>query len=1041
MSYRLFEAALQNRLMTILLVVVFVAIGARAMTLLPIDASPDVTPNVVQIVTEAPGLGAVEVEKLITFPIEVSMRGLTGISEIRSISRFGLSSVSVYFDERLDIYFARRLVMERLPSAAAMLPDGFGPPEMTPVSTTLGEIFQFEVVDPNRSLMELRSILDWQIAPRLKEVPGVVEVNSYGGELKTYEVQLRPDALVAYGLRLDDVFRALERNNMSAGGGYIIHNGEQQVIRGSALVTSLDDVGDVVAGSHGGVPIYIRNLGQVAFAPMIRQGAVTRDGKGETVAGVAMLLIGQNSRVVVDGIKVKLAQIEPSLPPGVKIVTYYDRSELIYRTIDTVAHNLAEGAILVTVLLFLFLGDLRASLIVASVIPLAMLAAFIGMNWMGVSGNLMSLGAIDFGLIVDGSVVMVENIFHRMERERDPGRSMSHIVFEAGREVLRPIVFAIGIIIVVYLPILTFENVEGKMFRPMALTVIFALAGSLIFALTYIPVMASIFLRRSAVAEPWIARQAGRIHDRVAQFVAGRPRAVVAGAALLLLVSFAIAPFLGAEFVPTLDEGALNLDVMQIPSISLEDAVRTSTAAEKAMLELPEVAHVVSRIGRPEIATDTIGPDESDVYVFLKPRSQWRVHSRDELIDEISRQLARRVPEMSFGFSQPIESRVNDMIAGVKGDVAIRIYGDDLDGMLALGRKIRGILAGLPGAADLKMSPRSGLPSINIRVDRARIARYGINAADVLDAVETIGGHVVGQVMEGQARFPLQVRFEKSARSNLEQLDDIKIAARDGALIPLAQLAEFSQSEGPVAIWRKNLTRQVTVAANVRGVDLGTFVSRAKSAIAAQVRLPRGWWLEWGGQYENLTRASARLMVLGPASLLLIIVLLYNTFSSMRMALLVFGNVLIGASGGILALFLRGLTFSITAGVGFITLFGVSVLNGVVLVAEINRLREAGHSLDFALATGVRDRLRPILMASLVALFGFIPMAVSSGAGAEVQRPLATVVIGGLLTSAPFTLYVMPILYGWFAGDAAGEPRSKPNGKAVPSGENLRAAD
>jgi cobalt-zinc-cadmium resistance protein CzcA len=1015
MAQRIFEAALRNRLMTILLVVVFVAIGVRAMMLLPIDASPDVTPNVVQIATEAPGLDAVNVEKLITFPIEVSMRGLTGITEIRSISRFGLSSVQVYFNEHMDIYFARRLVMERLPSAAAMLPPGYGPPQMTPVSTTLGEIFQFEVRDPNRSLMELRSILDWQIAPRLKEVPGVVEINSYGGQLKTYELALHPDALVAYGLTLRDVFNALERNNRGAGGGYIVHNGEQEVIRGSGLIRTLDDVRNIVVGNRNGVPIYIRNLGHVQFAPMLRQGAVTHDGKGETVAGVVMMLIGSNARTVIDGVKAKLQQIEPSLPAGVKVVPYYDRSDLIARTIDTVGHNLIEGAILVTVLLFLFLGDIRASLIVASVIPLSLLAAFLGMNWAGVSGNLMSLGAIDFGLIVDGSVVMVENIFHRMARQDEPVPSMAHLVFEAGREVLRPIVFAIGIIIVVYLPILTFQNVEGKMFRPMALTVIFALAGSLLFALTYVPVMASIFLRKPSHAEPWIARQAARLNERVRALTARWPRVVVVATAALLSVSFVLAPFLGSEFVPTLDEGTFNLDVMQPPSISLESAIRTSGAAEKAIMELPEVDHVVSRIGRPEIATDTIGPDESDVYIFLKPKKQWRVHSRDELIRQIEERLAQRVPEMTFGFSQPIESRVNDIVAGVKGDVAIRIYGDDLDQMMSMGQRIRKIVAAIPGAADLKMIPRSGLPSINIEVDRRQIARYGINAADVLDAVETIGGHVTGQVVEGQARYPLQVRFDETARRNLDQLDDLKVAAPSGALIPLAQLAHFKLSEGPVSIWRKNLTRQVTVAANVRGTDLGSFVAAAKGAIQKQIELPRGWWLEWGGQYENLARASSRLMLLVPASLLLIFVLLYNTFTSVRMALLIFTNVLLGASGGIFALYLRGLTFSITAGVGFITLFGVSVLNGVVLVSELVRLRESGQDVDSALSGALHDKLRPILMASLVALFGFIPMALSSGDGAEVQRPLATVVIGGLITSTPFTLYVLPILYRWIS--------------------------
>ncbi len=1032
MSQRIFEAALENRLMTVLLFIVFIAIGVRAMLLLPIDASPDVTPNVVTIVTDAPGLGAAEVEKLITFPVEISMRGLPGIKEIRSISRFGLSAVSVYFEDGLDIYFVRRLVMERLPQAAALIPSGYGPPEMTPVSTTLGEIYQFEVVDPRRSLMELRSILDWQIAPRLKEVPGVVEVNSYGGELKTYEIELRPDTLVAYGISLSEVFRALERNNASAGGGYIVHSGEQEVIRGTGLIRSLDDLGDIVVGSRKGVPIYIRNLGKTAFAPMLRQGAVTRDGKGETVAGVVMLLIGQNSRTVVDQVKLKIAEIAPTLPPGVKIVTYYDRTDLIRRTIDTVAHNLIEGAVLVTVLLFLFLGDIRASLIVAAVIPLSMLAAFIGMNAMGLSGNLMSLGAIDFGLIVDGSVVMMENIFRRLSHDEHPDRAMARKVFDAGREVLRPIVFAIGIIIIVYLPILTFQEVEGKMFRPMALTVVFALSGSLICALTLVPVLASIFLSPSAHKEPWLGRMCDSLHDRAARWTARSPRLIMIGAAVLLIVSFAAAPFLGTEFIPTLDEGTINLDVMEPPSISLEKAVANSTAAEKAMLEIPEVTSVVSRIGRPEIATDTIGPDEADVYVFLRPRGEWTVRSKDELIREIQGKLNQRVPEMTFGFSQPIESRVNDMIAGVKGDVAIHLYGTDLNEMLKIGQQIHEVIASLPSAADLKMIPRSGLPSINIEIDRAAVARYGINASDVLDAVQSIGGKVVGQVVEGQARYALQVRFDRTSRSTLDQLEDIKVAAPDGPLIPLAQLARFEVSEGPVSIWRQNLTRRITVAANVRGTDLGSFVAAAKAAIAREIKLPRGYWIEWGGQYENLQRASQRLLVLVPASLLLILVLLYNTFTSMRMALLIFGNVLFAASGGILALMARELTFSITAGVGFITLFGVSVLNGVVLVSEINRLRLIGHPVGEAIEIGSRERLRPILMASLVALFGFIPMAVSHTAGAEVQRPLATVVIGGLVTSTVFTLYILPIIYRWMmrsegpAGNSTGESQAAP---------------
>ena len=1014
MARRIFEAALQNRLMTVILSVVFVAIGLRAMALLPIDATPDVTPNVVQIVTEAPGLGAAEVENLVTFPVEVSMRGLPGIKEIRSISRFGLSSVQVYFKENLDIYFVRRLVLERLPDAEVTIPPGYGPPQMTPVSTGLGEIFQFEVIDPRRSAMELRSILDWRIAPRLKEVPGVVEVNSFGGELKTYELQLRPEALIAYKLTLAEVFHALEKNNLSTGGGYIVHNGEQQVIRGAGLVRNLADIGNVVVGIRHEVPVYVRNLGRVALAPMLRQGAVTRDGKGETVAGIVMLLMGENSRTVVDRVKAKLEEIKPALPKGLQIVPYYDRAELIHRTINTVAHNLAEGAILVSVLLFLFLGNIRASLIVASVIPLSMLAAFIGMNWMGVSGNLMSLGAIDFGLIVDGSVVMIENIFHRLATDPHEKGSMAHRIFEAGREVLSPIVFAIGIIIVVYLPILSFEEVEGKMFRPMALTVIFALAGSLFFALTYVPVMASVFLKRVVPHEPWLARHCSRIHERLRGITINWPRTVVLGTAGILGISLIVGLFLGSEFIPALDEGAINLDVLQVPSISLEQAIANSTEAERALLEIPEVTRVVSRIGRPEIATAPNGPDESDVYIFLKPKGEWRVSSRDELVRRIERKIHERVPGMRFGFSQPIEGRINDMISGIKADVAIHVYGDNLDRMMAVGTEMMRVLSELPGAADLKMIPRSGLPSINIEIDRAAVARYGINASDVLEAIETIGGHVIGQVVEGQARYPLQVRFEETARQNLDQLKQVSVAAPGGALIPLVQLAHISVTEGPVAIWRDNLSRRITVAANVRGRDLGSFVADAKKLIG-KIDLPEGWWLEWGGQYENLQRASKRLMILVPAALLLIVVLLYNSFSSMRMALLIFGNVMLSASGGIFALLIRGLTFSITAGVGFITLFGVSVLNGVVLVSEINRLREAGREIDEAIASASRDRLRPILMTSLVALFGFIPMAMSHSPGAEVQRPLATVVIGGLFTSMPFTLYVIPILYRWIA--------------------------
>jgi heavy metal efflux system protein len=1018
MARAIFQAALQNRLLTILFVLIVAGLGVRAIATLPIDAVPDVSPNVVQIITKAPGLGPAEVEQFTTVPVELAMRGLPNIKEIRSTSRFGLSSVWAYFNESVDIYFARRLVMERLPAAREMIPEGFGSPEMTPVSTGLGEIFQFEVVDPKRSLMELRSILDWQIAPRLKEVAGVVEVNSYGGELRTYEVQLRPNALVAYGLSLEDVFLALQANNFSAGGGYIERNGEQEVIRAAGLISSLEDIRKIVVRSHDGVPIYISNLSNVAFAPMIRQGAVTRDGKGETVVGVVMMLIGENGRTVVDLVKAKVREIGPTLPVGVRIVPYYDRSELISRTINTVMRNLAEGALLVTVVLFLFLGDIRASLIVAAVIPLSMFCAFIGMRWMGVSGNLMSLGAIDFGLIVDGSVVMIENIYRRLARGDGHG-SVAHRVYEGGCEVLRPIVFAIGIIIIVYLPLLSFQEVEGKMFHPMALTVIFALTGSLVCALTFVPVMASLLFTRVSAREPWLMRKCESIHERLTALSKRNPKMMLAGFGIILIVSICALPFLGSEFIPDLDEGTILLDVMRTPSTSLSSAIDDSTSTEKLLLKMPEIARVITRTGQPEIATDTMGPDESDEYVLLKPRTSWRIPDREALVELMDTELSHGVPETHFGFTQPIEERVQDMLAGIKADVAVHIYGDDLDRMIAVGRKMLKIISDIPGSVDERMLPRMGLPSLDIEIDREEVARYGINVSQVLDTIETIGGHVVGQVVQGRARYFLQVRFTGGARKSKADIEDIMVAAPGGAQIPLSQLAHFREREGPIEIWRDNLNRRVTVAANVRGIDLGSFVANARRIISEQVPLPHGWWLEWGGQYENLARASQRLMILVPVSLLLISILLYNTFTSMRLALLVFTNVLFAASGGILALFTRGLTFSITAGVGFITLFGVSVLNGVVLVSEINRLRESGSSTDNAIAIASRERLRPILMASLVALFGFIPMALAHGAGAEVQKPLATVVIGGLLVATPFTLYVLPLIYKWMAPDGA----------------------
>ena len=1027
MLTRIFEFSLQNRFLILVFTGLIIGVGVHSLRRLPIDAVPDVTPNQVQILTNAPGLGPVEVERFITFPVETAMSGLPGIELIRSVSRFGLSAVTVYFEEGMDIYFARRLVMERLPAAREAIPTGLGAPEMGPISTGLGEIYQFEVKGEGYSIMELRSILEWDIAFKLKSVPGVVEVNTYGGELKTYEVQLDAEKLVAYNLSLGQVFEALERNNANSGGAYIERNQEQYLIRGEGLVQSLRDIENiVVAARNGDTPIYIHNLGQAAFAPMVRQGAVTRDGRGEAVTGVVMMLIEENSRVVVNRVKDKVEEIRKSLPPGVMIDTYYDRTELVRKTIKTVTKNLTEGALLVIAVLLLLLGNLRGGLIVASAIPLSMLVAFTAMVYAGLSGNLMSLGAIDFGLIVDGSVVMIENIVRHIAERRGqaPGVSrmddeeMQDIVRRAGREVLRPIFFAVGIIIIVYLPILTLEGVEGKMFRPMALTVVFALAASLVLSFTLMPVLASFFLRGGVKEEEtWMVRQAKRVYRPVLARTLRHPVLTGGVAASLFAASVGTAFFMGAEFIPRLDEGAIALQAWRLPSVSLEESVRNTTMIEQTLKRFPEVVTVVSRTGRAEIATDPMGVEISDIYAILKPHEEWRTaKTKEALITAFNAALTKTVPGTQFSYSQPIELRVQELIAGVRSDVAITIFGEDLDMLKDLGGQVVRIVSRVPGAADVKAEQVAGLPYLRVIVNREAIARYGINASQILDTVATMGGRVVGEVFEGQRRFFLQVRFAAEDRRNLDRIKNIRVADPNGRLIPLSQLADIRIEEGPAQISRENIHRRLAVESNVRGRDLASFVTDAQRAVASQVKLPPNYWIEWGGQFENLQRASARLAIVVPLALSLIFVLLYSTFNAVTPALLIYLNVPLAATGGIFALSLRGMPFSISAGVGFIALFGVAVLNGVVLMSYILQMRREGLSGEEAARRGAEIRFRPVLMTALVASLGFVPMALSTSAGAEVQQPLATVVIGGLITSTALTLLVLPTLYAWIEG-------------------------
>jgi len=984
----------------------------------------------VQVLTTAPALGPLEVEKFITFPVETVMSGLPRLAEVRSLSKFGLSSVTIVFEEGTDIYFARQLVAERLAEARQAVPDGYGNPTMGPISTGLGEIYQFTVqgdpmclpgepdVEDCYTPMELRTVLDWYIAYQLRSVPGVVEVNTYGGELKTYEVQLDPARLTALDIPLGDVFEAIERNNANAGGAYIQRSGEQLLIRGEGLVSSLDDIRRIVVSNrHEGTPITIDEIAEVVNAPMVRQGAATYEGRGETVIGIAMMLMGANAREVSRDVGAKLEAIRPTLPDGVTVEVFYDRTDLVDRTIRTVATNLIEGGILVVVVLLLLLGNVRGGLVVASVIPLSMLGAFIAMRVAGLSGNLMSLGAIDFGLIVDGSVVIVENVVRVLNDRRPKGDGLRSTVREAAVEVGRPVAFAVAIIILVYVPVLSLRGVEGKMFQPMALTVVFALAVSLVLALTWVPALCTFVFRKGVVEhETAVLRRIRAWYAPLLERSLARPKKTLALVGGIFVLSLGAVPFMGAEFVPTLEEGAIAMHAIRLPSVSLEESVKATTRLERVLLDRfpDEIDTLVSKTGRPEVATDPMGVELSDVIIMLNPVSEWSaVSTKEELIGAIQETLHEEVPGQRFSFSQPIEMRMNELISGVRSDVAVSIYGEDLQALKTAGDDLVKILREVPGAADVKAEQSAGLPVLRIKINRDAIARYGIDASDVLDAVTTMGGRHVGEVFEGQRRFALQVRYREDARSSVEAIRQIPIAAPGGALIPLGQLADLSVEEGPAQISRDRIQRRLTVEANVRGRDLSGFVSEAKARIEEAAVLPAGYFLEWGGQFKNLQEATERLIVAVPVALLLIFFLLYMTYGSAMPALIVYLNVPFAATGGIFALLLRGMPFSISAGVGFIALFGIAVLNGVVLISYILQLQHDGTPLHDAVKRGALTRLRPVLMTAAVAAFGFLPMALATSAGAEVQRPLATVVIGGLVTSTLLTLLVLPTVYAW----------------------------
>ena len=1006
------QAALRQRLLVIAATVLLSAVGVYSLTTIPIDAFPDVTNIQVQVIAEAPGFSPVEVEKLVTFPIEVSMNGLPRLTEVRSISKYGLAVVTIVFEDGVDVYFARQLVLERLQKARELLPPTVPEPEMGPIASGMGEIYQYFLESDSLDIMQLRSLQDWFVKPQLRTVPGVTEVNSFGGLVKQYHVIVDPAKLLAFDITLDDVFEAVEHNNSVAGGNYIEHASEQYIIRGIGLATTLSDFENIVVKSESGTPVTIANVARVTVGPEVRQGAVVMQGRGEVSAAIVMMLRGENSRKVIQRVKERVEEINKTLPPHVKIHPYYDQTDLVDKTISTVKTNLFEGGLLVVAVLLLFLGDIRAALIVASTIPLSMLFAFIGMQWLGLSANLMSLGAIDFGMIVDGSVVMVENFARRLTH-REPDLTKTQRISSAAREVGKPILFGILIIIAVYLPIMTLEGIEGKMFKPMALTVGFALLGSLLLTLTFIPVVSSFFLKeRSSDHEPWLIHRIRILYTPVLEKALRHKVRTIVIATALLLASLSTLPFLGSEFIPELDEEAILIQPIRMPSISLSESIEIEKKVHQIIMQFPEVEFVVGRIGRPDIATDPMGVNVSDVYVTLKPRSEWKTaETKEELIEKMVEEL-EHVPGVNYNITQPIAMRVDELVSGVKSDVAIKLFGDDLDVLKDQGDRIAAIVREISGASDVAVEQVAGQTYMNIYIDRMAIARFGLNVSDVQRLIEiAIGGKIATEVIEGQARYGVLVRYPEAVRSDIQGISNTLVSLPNGGTVPLGQIARITGEEGPVQVSREAGQRRIVVECNVRGTDIGSFVGEAKRRLEQQLVLPAGYFVTWGGQFEHQESATQRLLVVIPLSTFIIFVLLYMSFGNFRHSLLILLNLPFALSGGVVALLMRDLPLSVSASIGFIALFGVAVLNGVVMVSYINRLLIDGHDLTIAVVKGTSDRLRPVLMTALVASLGFIPMALSHGTGAEVQRPLATVVIGGLITSTLLTVLVLPVLY------------------------------
>ncbi|GAA6137544.1 CusA/CzcA family heavy metal efflux RND transporter [Arenicella sp. 4NH20-0111] len=1020
--------AIERRALFLCSIFLIVGVGIWSYQKLPIDAVPDITNVQVQINTSAPGYSPLEAEQRITYPVETALAGLPKLSYTRSLSRYGLSQVTVVFEEGTDIYFARNLINAKLGSIKSALPPGLEP-EMGPISTGLGEIFMYTVqAEPDARMSNgepytataLREIQDWIVKPQLAQVKGVVEVNSIGGYNKQYHVTPDLTKLLYHQVSLEDVVQALQTNNDNRGAGYIERNGQQLLVRSPGQLATLDDIASVIITEKNSVPVMVKDVADIAIGKELRTGAATRDGV-ETVLGTAMMLIGENSRQVAQDVAAKLDDIQASIPKGVVLEAVYDRTALVDKAIATVTKNLLEGALLVVVVLFLLLGNLRAALITAAVIPLSMLMTITGMVRTGVSANLMSLGALDFGLIVDGAVIIVENAVRRLsEAQHQQGRQnlreRLETVFEATSEVIKPSLFGVAIITIVYIPIFSLTGVEGKMFHPMAATVVMALLSAMVLSLTVVPAAVAVFMNGEiSEKESVIIVKSKQIYEPVLRLAMKFRLAVVGGASALVIFSVWLASTLGSEFVPQLNEGDIALHAMRIPGTGLEQAVEMQAILEQRIKSFPEVDKVFARIGTAEVATDPMPPNVADNFVILKPRSEWPNPSKTkaELVEEMEGSL-EELPGNNYEFTQPIQMRFNELISGVRADLGIKVFGDDLDQLVVTANDVLSIVNSIKGAADARVEQVTGLPTLSIIPKRTALGRYGLNVSELQDWVAAaIGGESAGILYEGDRRFELVIRLPETVRRDVEGLKYLPVPLPNGDYVPLEEVATLDIAPAPAQISRENGKRRVVVTANVRGRDLGSFVDEVKIAVREQGNIPPGYWLDYGGTFEQLESASQRLTVVVPLTLLVILGILVIAFSSVKDALIIFSGVPLALTGGILFLYLRGMPLSISAGVGFIALSGVAVLNGLVMLSFIRQLWQETGELTKSIIDGAMVRLRPVLMTALVASLGFIPMALNTGTGAEVQRPLATVVIGGIISSTILTLLVLPVLYEW----------------------------